>query len=505
LSEILIEAAEAQETGYQSGECDSQASESVENRVAELDRVLTPLVSANAEAIVRCPWLGGAEVTLAEAMKAYPSPMIEEDPHVLARIVKELLANPLTDTKEELDAEPEEDQEELEQQENTDKKDDRQPDKKSAQPNDVKPEETAKIKAQAEPAGSKATAAAQTKAEQSEFNPFKNQTETPADPQVVKIKETETQKAAGSPESPNADMGPNAQKGVEPAGFTTSASEKSVPEPTENDLASSVTGETAESTELLLSDLESEPINNAEIAFAEEEAELAPADGLASDSPEDFEEEEVLPPSNLEAEFEPEERNFETPPVFEEALGIEAFELLPQRDNTLSQAEEIETFEPEHIDKTNEIEDLLNQLSECIEAAEPETAEIANAFLDKINETPAKLEIDDEGNLINEAEVQEELEELFTEMFDCLEIEYTPELIESLIHLTIDQHLAGEAEKQQDDEDEEPQDSGTHEVIKKLLAGSNTIQRAVSQAPVIGKSALTLYSNRMLVEEYLTR
>src|SRR5207247_9449197 len=98
-------------------------------------------------------------------------------------------------------------------------------------------------------------------------------------------------------------------------------------------------------------------------------------------------------------------------------------------------------------------------------------------------------------NIINEVEGQEELEELFTELLDKVGIDYAPELVESLARLTFKWHLADEIEKLKNEEeiDKAPVGSGTHEIIKKLLAGLSIIKKVISQAGAIGKSALQLY------------
>jgi hypothetical protein len=56
---------------------------------------LMNFVSANQHVIVRCPWMGGAEVTLGEAMTtySYPPNMTEGDLPMVAAAVYELLAN----------------------------------------------------------------------------------------------------------------------------------------------------------------------------------------------------------------------------------------------------------------------------------------------------------------------------------------------------------------------------------------------------------------------------
>jgi hypothetical protein len=161
--------------------------------------------------------------------------------------------------------------------------------------------------------------------------------------------------------------------------------------------------------------------------------------------------------------------------------------------------EQIENSGLEQIPKISlpaeEIENSLIQLGEVIEVSEPEITEKVNEILDKIIEVPAKLEIDEEKN-IAKIEVEEELEELFTQLFDKLGIDYTPELLESLARLTLRLHLVEEIEKRKEGEEinQTPKGSGTHEIIKKLLTGISNLKKAIANSYAIGKSALRLYS-----------
>ena len=141
-----------------------------------------------------------------------------------------------------------------------------------------------------------------------------------------------------------------------------------------------------------------------------------------------------------------------------------------------------------------EIEKSMIQIVEHIEDSEPEIMAAANKILDEIKVMAAKLEAEEEEDIIDEAQVQEELEQLFTELFETLGIEYTPVLIESLVALTAQSQNAYEIGK--DDYQAEatpPHDRGTHEVIRELLASLGPIKITLP-ANAIGKSALRLYS-----------
>jgi hypothetical protein len=401
LSEVLTEVSDTKEAFYQPGEHESPSAESIESRLAELDRVLTPLVSANSEVIVRCPWLGNDEVTLSEAMKAFPRPMIEEDPYTLAGIVTELLANPVNPAEEQEDSDPKEAEDESVRQETSDDKENGEPGKKAARYSDVKPKETAKVKSRTEPAKSKTAVEPQPKIENRPVDSPDIQLEIFPKPHEVKPAPPEAQKQAGHTQTSKPEAALNIPRRAEPLGFTDEVVENLALAP---DVEKGFTPqEIAEPLQPSLPDTEStEP----ETVVHYEDPEFEPKYQFIDDSLEDLvEEEEVLPHATLETGFEPEEQAFEVAAEFEDS---------------------------------------------------PE-----------------------------------------------LGIEYSPGLIETLVYRTINEYQAGWTEEPADEG--AAQDSGTNEAIKKLLAGSNSIRRAMSQALVIGKSALTLYSNRVLVEEYLTR
>ena len=147
-----------------------------------------------------------------------------------------------------------------------------------------------------------------------------------------------------------------------------------------------------------------------------------------------------------------------------------------------------------------EIKDLLIQLADQIEAARPEMTERTTETLDKIIELTASPVADESERLVSAPEVQEELETLFTELFENTAIDYTPELIEALVLLTIKDWLSDESETLKDGEvtDDMPQEIGTHEAIKQLLVGLSTLKKALANAGSIGKSALRLYSFNLL-------
>jgi hypothetical protein len=245
------------------------------------------------------------------------------------------------------------------------------------------------------------------------------------------------------------------------------------------------------------------PLDNKRIEIVEDEPVLSIVDyKMDSNGLTEFVEEEILrvrlEEANLEAGEQYSFSNIPTLEVVEDGLEAEETSTSPfgNESNLSGQIENISPEQPIQVSLTiEEIEDSLIQLAEHIEASELETTENVNGTLDKIIEVPAKLDEHNGENSITETEAQEELELLFTKLLDILDIDSTPELIESLALLTLKWHLAHDLEKLKNEEeiDNVPQGSGTHEIIKKLLVGLSKIKKAMSYASAVGRSTLQLY------------
>lgn len=141
------------------------------------------------------------------------------------------------------------------------------------------------------------------------------------------------------------------------------------------------------------------------------------------------------------------------------------------------------------------IETVIEEVAGRMETLEADEEEAVHQLLDKVMELPAKLEITDEGEFVDEAMAREELEELFTELFKRVGMEYTPELLDSLVKLSL-HHLIkedGEAIVQDTIIDNAPRGKGTHEFITKPLAGITNIKKILPNVYMVGKSALQLY------------
>lgn len=153
-----------------------------------------------------------------------------------------------------------------------------------------------------------------------------------------------------------------------------------------------------------------------------------------------------------------------------------------------------------------EVEQTIIQMADKIEDMEAETAESAHQLLDaiadKIAQSQARVESNPENlKTASETEdMEQELKELFIQLFDQVEIEYSKELIESCVKLA---QLGDMSELissiDTDQAADFPQDKGTHEIIKQLLAVLNNFKKSVIHACEIGKSALQLCSQQTIV------
>ncbi len=494
---------------------------------------LTALVAENADVLVRCPWLNDAEVTLSAAMNAYkyPANMTAEDEPFLISVVLQLLANRVKETEvqvEEDDPEEPEQVEEVDQESNnkteaqvvqaSSDKDDTDRQSKEA-PEDTKVpelpvsqlEEIAEsqvgyvLAAEAEPvtesiqreAQEPIRAAAKTEPATGSSNSsvdvtsgnnpdaFKtineenNQKPMPIadpikdrsnDPKPVIKPEVEAKQPLSTFEIPELEV---AAKLIVEA-----RSEIAVDQETESPTLPAEAAIEPELKELSVFDFEAVTVLDDTVELIDEEVEVTePHGALVTLEPE----EEILIDHLEEADVRLNELHVSSIPIWEDATDKpEAEEALPVVQNNL-------TFE--------EIEDCLTQLAEHITDSDPETTEMVNEYLDNIIEVSTELEAGSGKNIITEAEAQEKLEMLFTELLENTGIDYTPEVIESLAYLTLKWRLADETKKLKNKEaiDKAPQDSGTHEIIKKLLIGLSTIKKAVVHAYAIGRSALLLY------------
>lgn len=157
-----------------------------------------------------------------------------------------------------------------------------------------------------------------------------------------------------------------------------------------------------------------------------------------------------------------------------------------------------EVAAPELSLSIEEVEEAIFLVAERIEVAVGEDAGEVQQLLEQI-----LTEVEDAHSAIDSEEIheeiyeieetKEELEELFIKLFDLLNADYTPELIDSFVVLA----LKGDISKlMSDNEDEEKlaaQGMGTHEIINQLIAGLRSLKKLAVRAYLVGRSALQLY------------
>lgn len=161
-------------------------------------------------------------------------------------------------------------------------------------------------------------------------------------------------------------------------------------------------------------------------------------------------------------------------------------------------AEPLEIIEPENmaVKDLDNVGSVLVRLDQIIGADVPEELKPLDEILNQIVKIPAKLDNAEGQANVTEAEIEEEIEELFTGLLDEANVEYTPELIEDLTVITLKWILIAKAGKidGRSEPDAVSADVGTNEVIKQLLISLNNVKKYTNRAGAIGKSAIWLYS-----------
>lgn len=165
-----------------------------------------------------------------------------------------------------------------------------------------------------------------------------------------------------------------------------------------------------------------------------------------------------------------------------------SFELLPE-----------ESFPPEGEPEdlpAGAVEASLSALVEQILTDDPETGGALSEILDKkIIEVPDKFERQADEETFSQEQAREELEELIRKFFDAAGKNYTPELVETLVNLMLRQQYLKQVEKSKAAKaaGDAPHEVGTHEAIIKPIFGSDRPQEMLAQIYAIGSSALWLY------------
>ncbi len=488
------------------------------------DDPLTPLIEANADVLVRCPWMSDQTVTLSEAVIAYSEEVAlitTENIHTVASVMLELLAA-RTDEAEESpeENEPPEEEEVKPVAKDSATEEDRQESKVEPVPQNEEKNTEIEKKPDNVPAPGLKTSHRHTP----EVEHQKGSTGHSA-PKKLSHK-AEQQPVAAPPESQTVRRPSPHSKGEPRIQMIQAAQEGWASQPP----AAAEAEDRLLISEALKADVEA--------AFVEEEP---PEDGQplahhdSGQSQSDEAEPKLLVLDKIQAEIDPEnaaqitaKKDEENRTVVEdisdelyiqaeasdfsiilEESEDEAIYFIPpeevsvldddanlERENILTPqlaAEAEDGFKSSVQDSSQheEVEALLAQTAESAFADQPETAEAMDKLLDEIIKVPEKIE----RNLITDDEAEEELAGLFAELFDHMGIDYSIGSIEPLARLTLKLDLIDEIKPLKSEEgDEAPQDTGTHEFIKKLLVGLTTIKKAATHAAAIGKSALRLYS-----------
>ncbi|HET9850521.1 MAG TPA: hypothetical protein VFP35_02780 [Candidatus Saccharimonadales bacterium] len=207
----------------------------------------------------------------------------------------------------------------------------------------------------------------------------------------------------------------------------------------------------------------------------------------------------------------------ESPDLLQEGLDLDVYDEAknidgPDPAEPLFSGSAEELASPENLDPADQsfdkslvelgvpIEEVESALEQIVVALENPPMEEDNAsvrrLLEEALQAPVKLPVDNSETLTGQEATQENLEELFIQLFKEVQLEYTPELLESFVRLSFNSRLNRPAGKAKTKEEvmTRLQDKGTHEFIKKLLKVVNNIKRAAASAYLIGKSAMRLCS-----------
>lgn len=144
------------------------------------------------------------------------------------------------------------------------------------------------------------------------------------------------------------------------------------------------------------------------------------------------------------------------------------------------------------------VEQTALLVAERVEELDDESAELVHQIfeeiIEKVDEVQSivkKAAVESDTTLKVEA-IEEELKELFIQIFDQLEIEYTPELVEGFLVVALRDNLS-ELIQTDDEEIIVIEKTGTHEIIRRILSGVSNIKKLISRAYLLGKSAIRLY------------
>jgi outer membrane biosynthesis protein TonB len=524
--------------------------EEVQAAAEEIDRVIGPILIAEGNTLVRCDRLGGAVMTLSEAVMAIWPPsitgamIIEGIPSVLAEIQKMLATQPAEakEPEEEIESEfaqtennsevLEDEAGEIEEKDNlkseetlkpeaTSKKDDRQEISKES-PDQKIPKE-----------GQSTKEAGQTSRSEAPARTVDNTPEPGKDADTLTSTaspETQKNESKRSGEAkPQSETGARTAKAPREMDDTDHANafevSKLVSKPEDNKVrpesssSQTLNINTSDSVKLenQLETVLEKPVSIFESSRLNEIESTIPEVGLPPNQLEHAEVQEIV--VNLAHDVDVKERSevvqegegMDLAALAQEvgAVGIAGFtEIVPVLEKIelldLREGEEsgpllkVEgpTIDSEQVVLTSvpavEVEEIIAQLIDRIEPNDSEALGGINGTLNEIVEVATKLEVVIDEKNIEEIQAPEELEELLIKLLDGIGIEYTPEMIEPMARLVVGRNMLKKIRKIKVEENEEPQDTGTHEAIMQLLLGISTVKKTKEHFYAIGKSALRL-------------
>jgi hypothetical protein len=212
----------------------------------------------------------------------------------------------------------------------------------------------------------------------------------------------------------------------------------------------------------------------AQMIEVEEEYDIQPSEEGQSTEFSEFEEEVVEMATPLKLE---EESFYELPaPVEQVELAVEEL------------AQFIDELEDE--DELDTVHEILDDIATKIQELRSETDD------ERIPEIQDAQEVEVSLSTEEAADTEEDLRELFIELFDYAEIDYTPELVDSFVRLTL-QHDINKLISESAAEESSLVDRGTHEIIQQIIKAIATVKKAARHACSIGRSALNLYSRQL--------
>jgi hypothetical protein len=431
------------------------------------DDELTNLVAANADVIVRCPWLGDAEMELSPAINSIQVQLTPENVDMVVAEVHQMLARAAEENAEE--------EETIADDEITDNKPKPKTeanDTKSAQESESTGKTNApkKIIKTSEKANEKiVTPASDATAENSAQVAAKNISATTQGAEKIERNDVAKKQTVKKTESlPSA-----AQITIKP---TSQTPKRSITKTTPDPIVEKVNDiDIPEHTEQKTA-IDEKPIDKAELIIPAEET---------------MDAEEIM---------DPEQKKTKEPTVIETTVLNEIGQEMTSEDmvefsnmSTTDTETNTESNQPIEVDVTPSFEEVTTQIVNKVYDSEPEVQVSLSEIVERITELPAVVESAE----IDKTEAQEELEELFVELLEALQIEYTPEIVEELARSTLNGYLL-ETELEEVELEELNEDNGHAKSTQISTAKQTTVlsdlKKVLAQAYAIGSSTLKLCS-----------